>query len=112
MYLCAVDDGEDDGAWISTEYAFPVDLAAKRIAVSDPVILQFNKNKPADGKLVATTPAKTVVTWSVFTLNSAGQRTKMAYRAVLFTEGSAFSVLAKPIGFSNSFSARGTCQPG
>lgn len=112
LYLCAVNNGEEDGSWISADYVFIVDPETKVVVVSDPVILHFNKNKPIDATLVAATPAKTVFTWAVFASNSAGQRTRMVYRAVLFTAGAEFSVLAKPIGFDNSFSARGNCQPG
>ena len=112
VYLCAVNDGEEDGGWISPDYAFVVDPETGKVVVSDVVILHFNKNQPVEGVLVAATPAKTVFTWSVLASNSAGQRTRMSYRAVLFTAGAAFSVLAKPIGYDNSFSARGNCQPG
>ena len=112
LYLCAVNDGQEDGNWISADYAFVVDPETGMVVVSDPVILHFNKNQPIDAKLIAATPAKTVFTWSVLASNSAGQRTRMVYRAVLFTAGAEFSVLARPSGYDNSFSARGNCQPG
>ena len=112
VYICAVKSGEEDGGWLSKEYAFAVDADTGAVAVSDPVVLYFNKGQPADGKLVAATDTKTVFTWSVLAHNSAGQRTRMSYRGVLFSEGAEFSVTGKPIGYSNSYSAWGNCQPG
>ena len=111
-YLCAVNDGLEDGHWISSDYVFTVDSEAKQVVVSDPVILHFNKDQPVEGTLVTATAAKTVFTWFVFASNSGGQRTKMVYRAVLFTATNEFSVTARPTGFTNVFSARGSCTKG
>ena len=107
-----MNDGQEAGKWISSDHAFGNDVATRKIMVSDPVILHFNKNGPIDRVLVAATPARTVFTWAVFASTSAAQRTRMDNPAVRFTAGSAFSVLAKPTGSDNCFSARGNCQPG
>ena len=88
------------------------DADTGKVVVSDGVIMYYNDGKPTDGVLVSSTSAKTVFTWSVFARSSSGQHVKMNYRAVLLTANSAFSVLARPIGFGNTFSSEGTCQPG
>lgn len=112
VYLCTVNAGAEDGAYISEEYAFLVDAEAGVVVISDPLILYFNDGQPMEAKLGSATAAKTTFSWGVFVVNSAGQRTRMAYRAVLFTQDNAFSVSARPTGYDNIFSARGNCAPG
>ena len=84
----------------------------KMMGVPVHVNIEEVRKPEIDAKLIAATPAKTVFTWSVLASNSAGQRTRMVYRAVLFTAGAEFSVMARPSGYDNTFSARGNCQPG
>ena len=71
-----------------------------------------SRNTPYFAQLSAATPAKISFSWGVFVVNTAGQRTRMAYRGVLFLQDNAFSVSARPTGFDNVFSARGNCKLG
>ncbi|MGQ0567890.1 MAG: hypothetical protein ACT4OK_22875 [Gemmobacter sp.] len=49
------------------------------------------------------------IRWSVNTANSAGQRARIDYSLILFGDGRKPVLRAKPFGYVNDFSAKGTC---
>lgn len=78
--------------------------------VVDGIILNTS-GKPIPGKVTENTAKKMTMTWSVVLTNGRGQTTKMAYRAAVLKGSNKLVLTAKPHGYSNTFSARGRCQP-
>ena len=99
------------GDMIAPEIFLIYDDAAKTLQVMDNVIAYFNKDKPVQAKISAEKDVSRSFAWSVLMVNSGGQRTKMQYHATLFHAKRELQVLARPVGFNNTFSAVGTCAP-
>ncbi len=97
--------------WIAPEIYLITDEGTGKLAVSDGVIAHFNKEKPVEAKIGTDKPVSLSFEWNVQMVNSQGQRTKMQYIGSLFKASREFHVQARPIGFSNSFSAVGSCAP-
>ncbi len=95
---------------ISNEYYFLQDAKTGAVQVEDSILQYFTK-KPADAVVSANDGATLAFSWSVLMVNSAGQRTKMLYRATLFKTTNEIDIFARPNGYKNTFQARGKCAP-
>ena len=102
-------DNGSGGGWVSQEIFLIRDDATGKLQILDGLIATFNKDKPLDAKITGDKPASQSFGWNLLMVNGAGQRTKMQYLATLFKANHELHVMARPIGFSNTFSAVGTC---
>lgn len=82
-----------------------------QILVLDDIVNYFNKGQPLAARVKADGSKGKVYSWDVLMVNASGQRTKMQYRGTLFLDSGEFHVLARPVGYNNTISATGTCQP-
>ena len=99
------------GDMIAPEIFLMFDEAANKLQVLDTIISYFNKEQPVDAKISAEKQASRSFDWAVLMVNSQSQRTKMKYHATLFFANKQINVMARPVGYNNTFSATGTCAP-
>lgn len=110
VYECHVNQGAMNGGWITDLYFFEHDQAAGSVLVYDGLIDHFNKGEPVEGTVSKATDAQLAFRWSVFVVDSLGQRTKLNFRGVLYFAKSEFSVQGEPVGYADRFNARGVCK--
>ena len=109
---CTMNIGKiSQGDMIATEIYLMYDDAAKTLQVLDNIISYFNKEQPVQARISADKDASRTFDWAVLMVNSAGQRTKMQYHATFFHAKKEIHVLARPVGFNNTFSSVGKCAP-
>lgn len=99
------------GDMIAVDIYLMYDDATKTLQVLDNIISYYNKEQPVQAKITADKVASRTFDWALFMVNSAGQRTKMQYHATLFHAKKEIHVLARPVGFNNTFSSVGKCTP-
>lgn len=106
---CTVDAGAAQGHWIAPAYDFefnPETRAVSKLAILGPV----GDMTPDSIRVTHKEGMKTVFIWTISGVDARNQTSVMQYRAAYYSKGDAFSVQAKPLGYSNAFSARGSCQ--
>ncbi len=106
---CTVPQTNLGGGYITETYVLQHDEAAGRALASDPLILYFNDG-PVEAKVTEDTGKKLVLSWTVLIINSAGQQTKMRFRAAYFKDSRQITIRATPGGYDNNFEARGSCK--
>ncbi len=109
MYVCAVNPGSANGGWLTEQYFFEYQKDRETIEFYDGLIEYFNDAKPVTEKLSGKSDAKISFSWGLFVIDSAGQRTKMDLRGVLYFANNEFSVQANPVGYADKLHARGVC---
>ena len=105
-YLC--DFKARERGWISPQIAIGHNTESDEVFINDNVIHHF-VGAPVQGKIVADTDKKKTFTWSIHT-KTGSQQAKMDYRAAIFLQKNKASVTAKPHGYGNNFTARGSCK--
>jgi hypothetical protein len=109
---CMMNIGKNSqGDMIATEIYLMYDDSTKTMQVMDNIISYFNKEQPVQARISAEKDVSRTFDWAVFMVNSAGQRTKMQYHATLFHAKKEIHVMARPVGFNNTFSSVGKCAP-
>lgn len=107
---CVMQIGATQNYTIAPEILLSYDEASKTMEIYDGLIANFNKETPIKVKLNSEKPNSRSFGWSLFMVNSHGQRTKMQYVASYFIDTKAIHVQARPIGYTNVYSAMGTCR--
>lgn len=97
--------------YIAKEIWLHYDPTTEKLTVEDSATKKFNKGKPAKATIGTETDAMRSFNWSVFMLNRWGQRTKMVYQASYFFATRDLRLMARPMGYSNTFDAAGKCVP-
>jgi len=98
----------DNHNYVADHIVFALDTATGAMRVDDGII-EFFAHKPADAVVTGNDASVITFTWGVFMTNSKAQSTKMAYRATYFRSSNTLEVTARPAGYRNYFSGRGTC---
>ena len=79
------------------------------VQVIDGVLIHF-KQSPKTVNVVRNTDEILTFRWDVKTVNNRNQRATLSYDARLNKKNGKIRVGAKPLGYSNSFFAKGTCK--
>ena len=106
IYDCKLNG--DNHNYVADHIVFALDTATGAMRVDDGII-EFFAHKPADAVVTGNDASVITFTWGVFMTNSKTQSTKMAYRATYFRSNAILEVTARPAGYRNYFSGRGTC---
>ena len=77
--------------------------------VNDPIINHYYK-KPIGARVKHDNEKRGTFGWTVKTVSPSGQRANMVYRATYIKATGKLSIHAQPNGYSNKFSANGTCK--
>lgn len=77
--------------------------------VVDPII-QSEKGGPIEVKISAENDAKLSLSWSIMLKSLTNDYIKMAYRVSIQKSSLSASLSGRPQGFSNNFTAQGTCK--
>ncbi len=85
------------------------DAGSDTATVVDPII-QAEKGGPIEVKIASDNDAKLSVSWSIMLQSLANDYIKMAYRVSIQKGSLAASLSGRPQGFSNNFTAQGTCK--
>ena len=91
------------------EVVFGYDDELKAVYIYNAYIAHF-AGQPVAGEVTEDSAKKQVFNWSLHITNNSGQQTRMAFRAAIFKKDGKALISAKPHGYSNAFSARGTCR--
>lgn len=109
-YQCKVAISAQQGRWVPEFVFIGYKPDENRVIISDPIILFFNDRQPVEGKLETDSATRLSVTWRLETKSGSGQFVRMAYRATVFKATGKLSISAKPLGYENVFTGRGTCE--
>ena len=104
-YLCELTKRD---AWIADRVFFEYDPDREVVRVIDGIIVQFDK-KAKVATISENSEKKLAFTWRVSTRNRS-QTTNMTYRLAFFKLNGKALVQAKPHGFTNNYTGRGTCK--
>ncbi|MGR3495102.1 hypothetical protein [Citreimonas sp.] len=106
--LCKIDLNSRQKGWIAPEILFLRDGA--RVMVVDGIVLMNNDEQPVEAKIADERADRVTYTWEVRSKDIGGRIVRMKYRATRFKQDGAVSVSALPLGYANSFTARGRCD--
>ena len=91
------------------EVVIGYDDKLQAVYIYDAYIAHF-AGQPVAGEVSEDSAKKQVFNWSLHITNNRGQQTRMVFRAAIFKKDGKALISAKPHGYSNAFSARGTCR--
>jgi hypothetical protein len=107
---CSIPQSSAGGGYITETYVFHHDPGDTTAVASDGVIVYYF-DAPIEARVTGDTARKLVISWDVPMTNTAGQQTRMMYRATYFRQTGQMTVRATPGGgYQNSFEGRGTCR--
>jgi hypothetical protein len=107
---CSIPKSTAGGGYITETYVFHHDKDDSTAVTSDAVILYYF-DAPIEARVTDDSARKLVMSWDVPMTNSAGQQTRMMYRATYFRQTGQMTVRATPGGgYTNSFEGRGACR--
>lgn len=105
-YECKL--AREASGYVPQVFYFGIEAGATTAKVDDGIIEYFNKS-PMDAPVTKDTDAVLKFNWAVLMINGSGQRTKMAYKATFFRADGSIDIFARPAGYGNDFSSRGSC---
>lgn len=110
-YVCLLTQGAKEGTWISPQVVILHDPANGLVVVNDPVVMTFG-GQPVAGEVKVDNDKRITFGWDVREIVATGGRKAMTmrYRGTFVKATGAFSLAAKPLGYSNGFEGRGTCD--
>lgn len=77
--------------------------------LADPII-QAEKGGPIEVEIAEENDKKLSVSWSIMLKSMMNDYVKMQYRISIQKSSLAASVVGRPMGFTNNFTAQGTCK--
>ena len=107
LYECDIDPKSHN--WLPTKLLVSHTARSKTATVNDPIIQHYNK-KPMGARVKHDNDKRITFGWTVKTISPSGQRANMVYRATYLKASGKLSINAQPNGYSNKFSASGTCK--
>jgi uncharacterized protein YndB with AHSA1/START domain len=107
IYECEMKDVASAGNWIGEDTHFQIDLEAGTASVFDWMIKEAT-GKPQEAEIAAKTDKRITLTWRRTDKNVRGKAIDFKYRASIYSDG-AIHILAKPLNYSDTWEARGTC---
>ncbi len=109
VYNCALDVANTQ-QWVASQIVIAHDAATGTVLVNDGIIDHFF-GKPVEGKVSVDNAKRITFTWDLPQIKNKAQQVapRFAYRATYIKATGAVSVIAKPLNYSNDFSARGSC---
>jgi len=107
---CKMNLTQRSGGWIPSAALVEVDSETKLLNMIKPTAKQLN-GRVTSAKLVRETADKMILRWEVKGTRSASNQVTpvFKYRAVVKKPSGEVAVIAKPLGYSNDFRAKGTC---
>lgn len=108
---CTMTDLKKSGGWIPSKALIKVDTARKSVQLLKPTARQMN-GKIKSAKLVRNGSKKMVLRWILTGTKSSSNQTTTSFnfRALVEKETGKVSVIAKPLGYSNDWRAKGLCK--
>jgi hypothetical protein len=109
-YTCVLDVPASQ-AWVPAQVIVLTQQGSQDALVNDPIINHFLK-APQKARVVADNPKRITFVWSLPNIrNGTGQFTsKFEYRLSFLKVTKQASVIAKPLGYPDNFTAFGTCR--
>lgn len=107
-YTCKLSSTQHK-AWIPDVLFIGHDAQKSRVVVSDPIVLHFN-DAPVEGRVTKNTPQQITFSWDYTAQDARGKRAKMQFLATWNKAAQRMKVTAKPVGYSQSFVGRGSCE--
>jgi hypothetical protein len=110
VYSCNFDVAASE-AWVPAQVIVLAQQGAQEALVNDPIINHFLKT-PQMARVVADNAKRITFVWSLPAANKATRRlaTKFEYRLTYLKTTKQASMIAKPLGYSNIFTAYGSCR--
>lgn len=103
-------EAEGRHGWVPDFLFIGVDPEQDRVVISDPIVLQFNNDRPVEGSIAVDNPVRITFRWSLAVRDGAGNRTPaMIYRATLFKDDLSMRISAQPAGYQEIFTGKGLC---
>ncbi len=109
IYECKVANTRSQGNWLPEVLFIGHDRAAKKVIVSDPIILYFNDSQPVEGKVNTDNKKRITFTWRL-RADANGQSANMAYRATYMKATGRLNISGSPLGFENRYTSSGKCE--
>ena len=106
VYDCDIDSKKHN--WLPTKLYVSHSSGSGTATVNDPLINHFN-GKPMGARVKHDNDKRITWGWTLKTVSPKGQRANMVYRATYLKSSGKISIVANPNGYSNKFSASGTC---
>jgi hypothetical protein len=97
--------------WVPEQLVIAHDAATGKVTVNDPLIHHY-VGHPVEGRVAVDNAARITFAWGLKHLTNKSQQfaTEMAYRATYIKATGQMSISARPLGYSNTFDARGSCK--
>jgi hypothetical protein len=106
---CTLKPAAAAGNVVTDKYFFDYDAATGK-AVGVDGLIQYYHDAPIPVKVSEDSAKKLVFSWNITMSNAQREPTKMQFRAVIFKKDNSVTIRAVPGGFSNDFTAKGTCK--
>lgn len=108
-YICHLNVPRSEG-WIPDQMVIVHDVQTGQVVIADPISNHFT-GQPVAGRVARENDKRISFVWTLKGIrNSIGQTTvNFDYRASIGKSDGVITVSAEPSGYSNEFSARGTC---
>ncbi|NKB27174.1 MAG: hypothetical protein GKR99_06320 [Rhodobacteraceae bacterium] len=107
VYECDIDSKSHN--WLPVKLFVSHKAGSNTATVSDPIIHHFY-GKPIGVRVKHDNERRVTFGWTVKAVNKSRQRANMVYRATYLKSSGKLSINAQPNGYSNKFSASGTCK--
>jgi hypothetical protein len=103
--------GESSQGWIAPQIALSINLETGKVSANDMITIGFTGG-PVEGEVDSDNASRTVVKWTVRGRDNTQQSATLAYRATIMKADNSIAVTMRPLQYSNSFRAEGTCRAG
>ena len=104
-YSCQIAAGAETDGWIAREILVKV---KDKTTVVDDVVLS-TVGKPIEARIARENSKVAVFSWEVESTDIANNYIRMKYRLTVQKADGAAQISATPLGYANSYSARGAC---
>ncbi|MEO0992017.1 MAG: hypothetical protein AAFX00_13855 [Pseudomonadota bacterium] len=108
VYVCALNEASQ--TWVGQSMVFIHSPGARDVLVSNEATMAF-EGGPVQGRVTSETQRRIKLSWSITAKDRRGTPATMHYTATMRRPNLNVSVTANAMGFSESWSARGTCRP-
>ncbi len=109
-YSCVLDVPVSE-AWVPAQVIVLTEDGSDKALVNDPIISHFLKT-PQKARVVADNAKRITFVWSLPKISNGARQftSNFEYRLSILKSSKQASIIAKPLGYSNNFTAQGTCR--
>ncbi len=109
VFECRYEQKKANLGWVPEGAVIAHKAGATTATLSDPFVLYVH-DKPIEVKVDKETDARITLSYELILTEEKGSKTRVKYRVTVYKADLSVTILGAPLGFSNTFDAKGSCE--